>query len=383
MSKQITTESFVKELKTIWGNRYDFSRVKYVNAKTKVCVICPIHGEFWALPQSLKTSGCRKCAIEKNTFSTDEFIKKAREVHGNKYDYSKVQYINAHTKICIICPEHGEFWQKPNSHLSGCGCNKCGIERARDKMLMAQNEFIKRAKEIHGNKYDYSKVEYVNNRTKVCIICPIHGEFWQTPYSHLIGGGCRKCANKKLSKERTLTTNEFIKRAKEIHGDKYDYSKTIYTGYYNPVTIVCPTHGDFTQLAYDHLHGKGCKKCKMSHLENRINQLLAKNNIKFEFNYKPEFLKKGRSWRSLDFWLEEYDLAIECQGVQHFSDAPFYKKTYEEAYQRDVKKYDDCKNNGIKILYFSNYIIDDYIDKVFNDENELLNEILKHEKRLL
>ena len=119
----------------------------------------------------------------------DEFIKDAIEIHNDKYDYSKVEYVNNRTKVCIICPKHGEFWMKPNSHLSGQGCPKCsGVAK------LTTEEFVERAKQIHGDKYDYSKVNYVNARTKVCIICPEHGEFWVIPNDMLHKNvGCRKC----------------------------------------------------------------------------------------------------------------------------------------------------------------------------------------------
>ena len=383
MSRKITTETFIKELKEKWGDKYDFSKVNYINAHTKVCIVCPKHGEYWTYPVTIRTSGCRKCSVEKHSLTTEEFIEKARKVHTDKYDYSKVNYINANTKVCIVCPEHGEFWQTPASHLNGIGCPKCGFERIREKNKITLNEFIKKAKEVHGDKYDYSKVEYVNNKTKVCIICPEHGEFWQTPDSHLRGGGCKKCLNEKLSSDRLLTTEEWIEKARKVHGDKYDYSKTIYKGYYEKVCITCPEHGEFWQLAYNHLQGKGCGQCRMSQLENRVNQLLLKNKIKFEYNIRPDFLKNGKSYRSLDFYLPDYNIAIECQGVQHFSDSKYYKRSGDKAYHDDKLKYEDCKKQGIRIIYFSNYIIDNYIDTVFNNDKDLLNEILKYDKGLL
>ena len=133
-----------------------------------------------------------------------KFIKKAKEIHGDKYDYSKVEYKNSNTKVCIICPEHGEFWQLPYHHLHGCGCSKCRSK----KMTLTTEEFIERAKEIHGDKYDYSKTEYVDNKTKICIICPIHGEFWQIPLNHLQNKGCPYCG-----KTKKYTTKEFIESA--------------------------------------------------------------------------------------------------------------------------------------------------------------------------
>ena len=118
--------------------------------------------------------------------TTEEFIIRAKSVHDCRYDYSKVNYVNARNKICIICPTHGEFWQYPHDHLKGQGCSKCSCVNRSVKFRYNTIDFIFHAKETHGDKYDYSKVEYVNSRTKVCIICPIHGEFWQSPAHHII-----------------------------------------------------------------------------------------------------------------------------------------------------------------------------------------------------
>lgn len=121
---------------------------------------------------------------------------------------------------------------------------------------LTTKEFIERAREVHGDKYDYSKVNYINQHSKVCIICPIHGEFWQIVQIHLMGHGCPKCSgNGKLSYE------EFVERARKIHGDKYDYSKVKFNSILDKVTIICPIHGEFTQVANDHLQGNGCQKC--------------------------------------------------------------------------------------------------------------------------
>ena len=131
----------------------------------------------------------------------EEFIKEATENHKDKYDYSKVEYVNNHTKVCINCPKHGEFWQTPHAHNQGQGCLKCGIEKRSEKKTSTKEEFIKKAREKHGDKYDYSKVDYVNNATKVCIICPEHGEFWQRPNEHLNGRGCHECAKERNRKK--------------------------------------------------------------------------------------------------------------------------------------------------------------------------------------
>lgn len=172
--------------------------------------------------------------------TTTEFIEKSRKIHGDKYNYSKSIYGKSNRKkITIICPIHGEFYQTPDKHLSGRGCNKCGGSNRLDK-----NTFIKRAKEIHGNKYCYNKSHYVNNITPLKIVCKIHGEFLQTPGNHLSGQNCGKCIG-----NIKLDTKEFIRKSKKVHNNKYDYSKTIY-GKNNEekVIIICPTHGEFLKL---------------------------------------------------------------------------------------------------------------------------------------
>ena len=174
------TNIFISKANKIHGDKYDYSNVNYINAKTKINIICKIHGEFEQNPSNhLKKHNCQKCA---KNFKLDTlgFIEKAKEIHEDSYDYSKVNYINADTKITIICKIHGEFIQIPDFHINRkCGCPKCSNNVKLDTL-----EFIEKAKQIHGNKYDYSKVEYINNRIPVIIICKIHGEFTQQPYTH-------------------------------------------------------------------------------------------------------------------------------------------------------------------------------------------------------
>lgn len=180
-------KEFKNKAQSIHGNKYDYSKVRYIDYTTKVCIICPEHGEFWQSPKNhLLGKGCRKCGNERMKIGTDNFIKKAKIIHGEKYDYSKVEYVRADKKVCIICPVHGEFYQRASIHLEGHGCPMCTKGNTRD--------FILESNKIHGEKYDYSKVEYVNNKTKVAIICPNHGEFLQTPKDHILKKyGCPNC----------------------------------------------------------------------------------------------------------------------------------------------------------------------------------------------
>ena len=299
----------------------------------------------------------------------EQFIEEACKVHGDKYDYSKVVYINDSTNIIIICKKHGEFLCTPNNHLSGKGCKYCSHR----SFKYTTEEFINKAKSIHGDKYDYSKVNYINNNTKICIICPIHGEFWKQPNHHLNGYGCNECSKINNTKNEKNKYN-FIKKAKEIHGDKYDYSKVEYINANTKVCIICSIHGEFWQTPQNHLNGNGCPYCNESHLERNVNNLLKENNIKFERQKKFDWL----GLQSLDFYLPQYNIAIECQGIQHFEEVEHFggKKGFEITIERDKRKYLLCNNNGIKILYYSN--IKEYCE--INTMEKLLNEILKHER---
>ncbi len=279
LSRRDSKDAFIEKAKSVHGDKYDYSKVEYVNSNTKVCIICPEHGEFCMAPNAhLGGQGCPKCSCSNRNLAFDEFVSKAKSVHGDKYDYSKVKYVNATTKVCIVCPEHGEFWQKPCEHLKGRGCRKCGWERLKSKAFTTE-EFIAKAREVHGDKYDYSKTVYVNQNTKVCIICPEHGEFWQNAGNHLSGKGCVKC----VRPNEGMTTEEFIAKAREVHGDKYDYSKTQYVNTYNDVCIICPVHGEFFQNPYNHLKGRGCPVCSNGFNKNYKFNLLQEFKDEYAF----------------------------------------------------------------------------------------------------
>lgn len=158
----------------------------------------------------------------------DEFIERARKIHGNRYDYSNVEYVNNSTNVCIICPIHGIFWQKPNNHINGKGCRKCSNERIGERCRYSSHEFVEKAQLIHGDKYDYSKVNYVNTKKKVCIICPEHGEFWQVPNYHIDGCGCPQCGKEshythKMSNTKLYKAyNGMLARCNNPNSFKYD-----------------------------------------------------------------------------------------------------------------------------------------------------------------
>ena len=269
--KKLTNEEFIKRVNELYNAKYDLSKADVNNRdeKGRVCIICPIHGEFWKTPNNvLLGHGCPKCTFEKigqdKTQTTEWFINKSNKIHNNKYNYSKTKYIGNRYNVEIICPIHGSFIQQAANHLKGMGCPKCACEKISKLRSISTNDFIKRSKEIFGNnKFSYEKTNLEERREdgKVCITCPIHGDFWQLPSSHLQGNGCPKCGLEETKKLLTKTTEQFIEESKNIHGDKYDYSKVKYKHSLDKVCIICPKHGEFWQTPSSHLDGSGCPKC--------------------------------------------------------------------------------------------------------------------------
>ena len=311
--KKLTTAEFIERAKEVHVDKYDYSKVDYKNSKTKVTIVCPVHGEFNQVPDAhLRGQGCSKCSNNVK-LTTKEFIERARTtVHGDKYNYSKVDYKNNSTKVTIICPIHGEFEQTPSKHLEGQGCPKCGIVSMANYKRIDADSFIRRAKEIHGDKYDYSKVEYKNSYTKVTIVCPVHGEFEQEPSGHLLSKGCPRCGVVSRSTKKRSNTESFIKKAQEIHGDKYDYSKVDYKSVFTKVTIVCPIHGEFEQIPNNHLSGCGCPNCR-----NNI-QLLTKTFI----NKAQKIHSDKYNYSKVDYKNNSTKVTIICPIHGEFEQTP-------------------------------------------------------------
>jgi very-short-patch-repair endonuclease/ribosomal protein L36 len=283
--------------------------------------------------------------MKKIKFTQEQFIENCKKVHGDKYDYSKAVYVDCFTHVIIICKEHGEFKQTPLSHYnSKQGCPYCS-----GNVKKTIEQIIQEFKSIHGDKYDYSKVDYKNTHKKVIIICKEHGEFEQTPHNHLLGWGCKLCSGVKK-----LTTEEFIKKAKQIHGDKYDYSKTDYQGAFKKVIIICPKHGEFEQVARAHIMKEkqyGCPQCKMSKGEIKVREFLNKNTI--EYIPQKRFKNcKNKTMLPFDFYILKKNICIEFQGEQHYNAKKFFggEDGYKQRKINDKIKKDFCKNNGITLI---------------------------------
>lgn len=195
--------------------------------------------------------------------NTEQFIEKAKCVHGDRYDYSLSRYEKAHSKIDIVCSLHGLFRQAPTSHLGGNGCPQCAeVARTSYKRKLNTKKFIERSVAVHGDKFNYSLTKYVDCHTRLTIVCSAHGEFNQRPHDHLKGYGCPLCKGEKISNsKKKITTGIFVERSNAIHSSFYDYSMSEYLGHDVKVTIGCPIHGRFSQYPHPHMGGRGCQLC--------------------------------------------------------------------------------------------------------------------------
>lgn len=359
---------FIEKFNNHTGGKYRY--LGYHNGLVEF--LCEKHQQtYYDTPSHLLANrGCRLCGKENkilvNTQTKEEFVKKANIVHKNKYDYSKAEYKKASLKVCIICPEHGEFWQTPNSHLNGNGCPQCATKQSHDMFRKTREQFILDAQNIHGNTYDYSKVDYINTKTKVCIICPKHGEFWQTPMKHLRGQGCPECGKDKSSRNQGFTTETFIEKAKLIHGDKYDYSKTVYNGYDVKTTIICPIHGEFEQTPDSHLQGSGCQRC--------ARRLSINENVLYEFLTDKlgdgNVLKSNRDMlpnhAEIDLFIPSLNLGIEYDGCRWHTEQ-FGKTKYYH-----LNKSETCEKSGITLIHIFEDEFTDKRDIVLNKITNIL-----------
>lgn len=266
MSKRIRTSDFIQCASKVHLHRYDYSKVLYVAATSKVTIICPDHGEFEQRPSNHCTGrGCPECGGNK-PLTLDKFIERANKLHKDHYDYSHVKFKNVESMIEIICPDHGPFFQRLMSHLKGFGCYRCGRVNTTKKLSHSHERFLEDAQRAHGDRYDYSQVEYLNALSKVTIICPAHGAFKQNPANHIRNVGCPKCGDESTAAKRTRTTQDFVLEAKEVHGDRYDYSKVEYKSSHETVEICCVEHGSYWQSPVNHVRGNkaGCPGCAKS-----------------------------------------------------------------------------------------------------------------------
>ena len=409
----MTSDDFISKSKEIWGDKYDYSLVEYVNMKTKVKIIY----KDWIFIQKAEDHLLGKmCELR---WDTDRFVFESKKIHGDIYDYSKVVFKNMNTKV-ILLKNGVEYLQRPDKHLNG-------RRPERVRRLRSNSKFIEDARSVWGYKYDYSLVDYKGSNIEVLI--KYDGEVYkQKPVLHLLGYNCerdtiknqddflRKCYERHGNKydyslveytgiqnkvkiifnnmmyeqkagahiyssglvERVIlkkTIETFKIEANEIHNNRYDYSKVDYINNQTKVIIVCKIHGDFYQIPSSHLSGSGCPHCNESKGEKKIAKYLTQNNIDFSRQYKFKDCVGIRYKLPFDFYLPKYRTIIEFDGKQHYEPMEFFGglESYERLKTNDRIKNDYCEDNFIELIR----IRYDQIDRIYDILNESLRMKIK------
>ena len=343
-----TKEKFIEKANKIYNNFYDYSLVNFIYIQTKVEIICPIHGKFEKEPtyHTNKTQGCPKCGNLKRAKSKkmplQEYINKVSKIHNNFYDYSLVEFENIHDIIKIICPVHGIIEMKASNHLHNKSkCKYCVNNNLKSNTV----DFIKKSKKIHGEKYDYSLVEYIDNKTDIKLI--YDGDVYkQNPKSHLKG------MNINITSIVNITIEEkLLKVFNYIHNKKYKYTEFKYSGFDTIIDIICPIHGLFKQKINLHLNGSGCQICKTSKGELEIQKILDNKNIKYITQHKFDDCK-NKYKLPFDFYLPELNMCIEYDGLQHYETIKYWggDKKLKDTQLRDKIKTEYCINNNIQLI---------------------------------
>lgn len=288
-------KEFIEQAKIIHNNKYNYDKVNYKTNKIPVEIICPIHGSFWQAPGDHKKGyGCSKCS-KKHKPTTEEWINSVKDLYDGVYDFSKVEYKTNKTPVTIICPKHGEFYPLPSNFAKGvAGCPKCNDERKHSQFSKTTKQFIEDAKKIHGDKYDYSKVEYVNSRTNICIICKEHGEFWQKPMVHLSGSGCPKCINKNQTLLYHKLKNIFPKEEIVFEYSPEWLGQQHFDVYFPKYNIAIEYDGQQHFIPIEKFGGE-IKFKDTIRLDNLKNEKCLQNNcllIRIKFNYNKIHFQK-------------------------------------------------------------------------------------------
>lgn len=361
---------FLDKVKEMYGDKYDLSKTEYKTRDTKLTMICKEHGEFHITPRTLlygshgvKPHGCPICEGIKQPVKTnpESFKSEMKKIYGRKLKFKIPNKITKDTQITAICKHHGEITHSVGYFKSGKGCEYCSGKKT------YWPDFIKLARKVHGDKYDYSQTEIPKrNADKITIICPEHGQFRQFAWLHLSGSGCPECVgypNKKTPEQRK---NEFIRKAKKLYGNKYDYSEVEYVNNDTYVTIICNEHHVRFRTTPDTLLRRkgGCPMCSHSTGEAKIYGFLSNHNIKFttQEKFAHNNPKCKRLYLMVDFYLPVLNAVIEFNGEQHYH---FIKHFHSDGFTLEDQKIRDetlatiCKERNIKLITIKWDQIDD------------------------
>jgi hypothetical protein len=360
---------FIQEANTIHNNKYDYSKFEYISAKNNIIIICPLHGTFEQTPNShLSGNGCKKCSNNKvkeiMSIPWNIYKEDLQNIHNNKYDYSKVAWKGVDIDIIVICPIHRDFEIRPADHKRGRGCQKCSKETHIQYNKLDTDNFIEKSIQIWGNKYNYSKTNYLRVNDKVIIICDKHGEFEQLPSNHYKYGcgSCGREANIRNNELKDKCKNEFEIKSNNAHNNFYDYTQTNYIDAKTNVIIICKEHGEFSMTPNNHLRGRGCPKCFNHYSKSSILWLdfLSKYyniNIQHAEN-DGEYLIPKTKYKA-DGFCKENNTIYEFHGDYWHGNPNIYKDddintitkcTYKELYDNTLIRENKIKDLGYNLV---------------------------------
>ncbi len=386
----ITKEKFIELGRQIHNNKFDYSDMIYINTKTKVKLTCNRGHKIEVSYQDHinKKSDCIYCVREDMSIKVrkeakENFYKRANEIHGNKYNYEKANYIDSHTKIIIICDKGHEFEQQPKSHLAGQGCKYCNqiaikegkqitnLEVKRITNKWTTEKFIEQAKEVHGDKFDYSMVNLISYKKNVKIKCRQGHVFEQKVRSHLLGRDCKKCS------ALCLTNEQFVEKSKKIFNDTFDYSKCNYINTNIKVILICSKDKhEFEVEPRHHYNSLGCPLCYNT-TEGKMEKELRKiynKELKLQFLFKN--INEIKTY-PFDFLIKNNKVIIELDGRQHFETVQYFQQPVEERQRIDFIKMYWAFKEGYSIIRI--YQPDVYLDN-FNWIEQLQENIKNYEE---
>ena len=358
MEKGLTHKQFLEKSKKSHGNKYNYTLVEYTYSNEKVKILCELHGLFTQVPSDhFRGHGCKKCSQIKSIFKLTEnenkFIKKAKLVHNDNYNYNKVKYLNTSTKVIIHCKIHGEFLQTPCNHLSGHKCPICASKDTVTKNTKTQEDFITKCNKVHNFKYDYVKTNYLHHKKEIIITCKIHGDFIKKAYQHTFGSGCQKCSEIERLKKVTKDTIWFVEKSNKKHNFLYCYDNTNYVNSADKVNITCCIHGHFKQKPSDHMDGHGCPQCgnqsswRRKEYIKKINGRVCLFYIIRCFNIEESFYKVGitcrdvkRRYNTVKSMPYNYEIISEIYGeAGEIWDIEKFEKIKLKEYKYNPKKW--------------------------------------------
>lgn len=274
----------------------------------------------------------------RKAINTDSWVRQAKDRHGNKYDYSCVNYTKYACLVKIVCPTHGPFEQIEHNHRNGAGCPQCGADARREKRAYDFESFLRKAREVHGTHYEYPPCEVVNSRSKVRIVCPLHGEFEKVVYAHLAGQGCKVCSGERKGRRSQLGISEFLERAKSVHGDTYEYLSGLSRLHKN-IKIQCRIHGVFNQTPHNHLKGAGCPRCANKVSKGEAEMFEFVKSLGFDVDSSN---RKLLAPYEIDIYVPEKRVAIEYNGLYYHRHDLIGHKTRMKAIM--------CQEKGITLM---------------------------------